>query len=622
MRKALGSAVLAAGAAFAAPAAAQEETIVITATRTPADARELPARVETIDRAEMEARSLATLAEAIGADAVQAGGPGQQASVFLRGANSKHVLALLDGVRLNDASAPNAQYDFAFDLLGGLDRVEILRGPASAVYGSDAIGGVVNMLPRRGGSDSFEPFWEAAAGTFETRRAVIGAAGTASGYEYGLSADWFATEGHDLVPERMATYADDPDGAEIGVLTAAARHDTGALAFDALVRLRSASAEFDTFSGGPGFDLRADDPDLENESDQRLWRLGADADLWSGFAVRLSGGQVIAERSETDGGLETSSADSERTFADAALQFERDAARVSAGVSFERNEIDTRPQFAAPLRAGEDQYAIYAVGQFNLAPDLTATAAARMDEYENFGEHGTFSAGLVYDAAPLRVFASYGEAFKAPSLSERFETSFFNIGNPELRPETSRSWEIGADLQLGDNVRAGGSYYRTRITDLIEYDFAVLQNVNIGRADIDGAEAYVEAAPAPWTSLRVAYSWTDAINGDTGEQLSRRPEHAWRIEGRIQPAEGFTLTAAWDHVGERTDVAYDDAGLFLSAMGTAEPYDVGAIAATFDVNADIQVFARVDNVTDETYEQPLAFASRPRAAVVGLRARR
>lgn len=615
----LGTAILA-GAAVAGAAAAEDE-LVVTATRAPVELRDLPTRVEIVGRDEIEARSIATLAEAIGAEAVQAGGAGQQASVFLRGSNSKHVLALLDGIRLNDASTPNAQYDFGLDLLGGLERLEILRGPASTVYGSDAVGGVVNMLPRRGGADAFEPFWEIAAGRFDTRRALVGAAGAMGGFEYGVSGDWFATDGHDLVPERIATHTGDPDGAEIYALTASARHDAGVLAFDALIQLRSASAEFDTFSGGPNFDLRADDPDLENESDQRVWRVGAEMQAARQLTLRLSGGQVRADRSETDGGFETSSADSTRTFADAVARYASESTRVTAGLSFEHNEIDTRPQFADPLNTDESQYAAYVLGQFDLTPALTASAAVRLDDYENFGAHATYSAGLVYRAGPARLFASYGEAFKAPSLSERFEVSFFNIGNPNLAPETSRSWEIGADVDIGDRVRAGGSLYTTRISDLIEYDFLALQNVNIGKAEIDGAEAYIEAQPAPWLTLRAEYAWSDARNGD-GAVLSRRPEHAWRLEGRVQPTARLSLIAAWDHLGERVDVAYNDAGQFVSSAGTADAFDLGALAATFDLDARVQLFARIDNVTDEKYEQPLAFAGRPRAALIGVRARR
>jgi vitamin B12 transporter len=622
MRHTLGIAILSASSALAAPAHAQDsDLVVVTATRTPAPLERLPARVETITRADLDALAIVTLPAALGTDAVQAGGTGQQASMFLRGANSKHVLALFDGIRLNDASAPNAQYDFGLDMLGGLERIEVLRGPASALYGSDAIGGVVNMFPRRGGETPLDAFLEVASGSFDTRRLLLGAAGSAADFDYGVSGEWLETDGHDLVPARMATHSGDPDGASVSTLTANLRRDAGAFAFDALLRMRESEAQFDTFSGGAFFGLRADDPDLENEARQTVWRLGAEAETSGALLLRLSGGQVRSERAETDGGLETSSAQSERNFLDAVAQLRSGANALTAGVSFERNRIDTAPQFASPLSAEEDQAAAYVIGQYALSRRISATASARLDDYDSFGLETTYALGVVADFAPLRLFLSHGAAFKAPSLSERFETSLFNLGNPDLRPENSRSWELGVDWSPSESVQAGLSYYRTRIDDLIAYDFSQLRNVNVNRAAIDGVEAYVEASPAPWATVRAAYAWTDAVDRATGVQLQRRPRRAWRFDARLRPAPRLTLAASWSYVGSRVDVTYDDDGAFLEPFGETDAFAIGSLAATVDLTQQVELFARVDNVANEIYEQPAAFAGAPRSASIGLRAK-
>ncbi len=621
MRHLLKAVLLAAASLHAVPAhAEEEEAIVVTATRAPTPAEDVPARVEVIDRADIEAQGLVTLVDAIGPDAVQSGGLGQQTSVFLRGANSKHTLALFDGVRLNDASNPTAQYDFGQDMLGGLDRVEVLRGPASTVYGSDAIGGVVNLIPRRGGETAFEPFLEVSAGSFDTRRALLGAAGAAAGFEYGVSAEALVSEGYDLIPDRMATHTGDPDGARVGTFTASVRRDGGVFAVDALVRARESRTEYDTFSGGISF-LRADDPDLETEATQTLWRLGAEMEPASALTLRLAGGQVRSDRTESDGGVDFSSADSERSFADLIGRYARDGAMVTAGLSFERNAIDTAPQFAAPLSVAEDQGAAFALGQFQLGERLIATASVRNDDYEQFGDHTTYALGAVANPAPqLRLFASFGTAFKAPSLSERFERSPFNNGNPDLEPEEAQSWEIGADWDLVEGARVGGSYYQSRIDNLIEYDFASLQNINLGEAEIDGAEVYFEAAPASWASLRLGYAWTDVRDAETGAKLLRRPEAAWRFDARLTPADRIELALSWTYVGERGDIIYDDNGAFDPFSTEIEAYSIGALAATFDLSARAQLFARIENVTDEIYEQPAAFAGAPRAAFLGVRA--
>lgn len=597
------------------------DEIVVTGVRTPTAAESLPARIEVIDRAEIEARSLVTLADAIGSQAVQAGGPGQQASVFLRGASSKHALALFDGMRVNDPSTPNAQYDFGLDTLGGLERVEVLRGPASAVHGSDAIGGVVNLIPRRGGATAFEPFLEAAAGSFKTRRVLAGAAGGIGAFEYGVSAEVFDTEGHDLVPSRIATATGDPDGARLSAVTFSARNDSGVFGFDALVRVRQAESEFDSFSGGPLFDLRADNPDLEGRNDQALWRLGAEMEAGTALTLRLEGGQVRTEREEADGGVTANAAQATQRFIDVSARYAHGGVSLAAGIELRRDEIDTQPQFAAPLSAKEEQSALYLTGQTGFARRFTATGSARIDRAESFGSQTTYGLGLVGDFGPLRAFASYATAFKAPSLSERFEVSLFNIGNPDLAPEASRAWELGADWRVREGFSLGGSYYQTRIEDLIEYDFFALRNVNVGQAAIDGAEAYLEAAPAPWASLRLAYAWTDARNAATDAPLARRPESAWSIGARVTPTDRLALALSWDFVGERTDVTYSDAGAFVSANAPVAAFNVGALALTFDLADRAQLFARIDNVSDKSFEQPAAFAAAPRGTSIGVRAR-
>jgi vitamin B12 transporter len=618
MRLFIPAAALAALALAATPANAQNDEIVVTATRRPTQADRLPARVDVISRADIETRALASLPDALGAQAVRAGGAGQQTSLFLRGANSKHALALFDGIRLNDAATPNSQYDFGLDTLGGLERIEIVRGPASSIYGSDAIGGVVNLIPRRGGDAPFAPFAEASAGSFGSFRALAGVAGTTARTEYGASAEWFATEGYDLVPARMATHTGDPDGAEIATLTASARHHGDGVAWDALARLRRSTTAFDSFSGGPFFDLRADDPNLENEATQSLWRLAAEATIASAD-VRFSGGQVLSDRAELDNGVETSAARSRRDFLDLTAAFDSDALQVTAGLAFERNAIDTRPLFADSLFVAETQYAAFAVAQFDLAPRWIATTSLRLDRYENFGTQTTYGAGLVWSGARARAYVSTATAFKAPSLSERFETSFFTIANPDLAPEQVRSWEVGADWRARDDVKLGVSFYSTRIDNLIEYAFAQSRNLNVGEAEIDGAEFYLDAKPARWAQVRLAYVWTDARNGLTGAPLPRRPEQAWRLDARLQASERLALALAWTYVGDRADVTYGGAGNFLSASGQVKAYDLGALTASYQFNSANSVFIRVDNLTDRSYEQPAAFAAPPRAWQIGLR---
>jgi vitamin B12 transporter len=626
--------------AFASPAFADDAgEVVVTATRTPTETDRLPNRVEVIDRAEIEAKGLLTLADALreapGVTVVSTGQPGAQTSVFTRGTNSKHTLALFDGIRLNDPTAPNAQYDFGQDLLGDLDRVEVLRGPASSVYGSDAIGGVVNLVPRRGADKAFSPYFDVSAGSFETYRGLVGAAGAIGGFSYGATVDALTTEGFDQTPDRFAGHTGHKDGSDIYSFAGNAAYAfSDALSIDALVRHRASRADFDTFSGGAFFDQRADDADLEIDSDDyTVWRVGGT--LTAGdFVTRLSGGQVLNERRERDGGVVTTTVEGERNFLDltstwskADLGFLTDVATTFGGqLSSERTD-NSSTLFTNALFAEEDSKALFVVGQGRIDAGTDVAASFRWDDNENFGGNTTYNIGVSQDFtnlfAPLRVYASYGTSYKAPTLSERFGTNFFNIGNPNLKPEEGTSSEVGFDYTPIEALKFGASYFDTEIDNLIEYNFGSLQNINIGRAEIDGFETYVRGAIGEIATLRAGYVFTDARNASVAgsPRLARRAPHAWSLNGTLQPIKKLRLSAGWTWTSSSVDVLYDNAGNFASGAGRTPGFDYGRLSLDYALTDALTLYAVANNVSDTEYENPNAFRGAPRSVRVGVRGR-
>jgi len=623
--------------AFASPAFADE--VVVTATRTPTGADRLPNRVTVIDRDEIEAKSLLTLAdtlrEAPGVAVVSTGAPGAQTSVFTRGANSKHTLALFDGIRLNDPTAPNAQYDFGQDLLGDLDRVEVLRGPASSVYGSDAIGGVVNLVPRRGAKSGFAPYFDVSAGSFATYRGVAGAAGTLGGLTYGATVDALTTEGFDQVPDRFTANTGHKDGSDIYAITGAAAYAfSDTLSIDTLVRHRSSRADFDSFSGGPFFSQRADDPDLEIDSDDyTVWRVGG-AVTAGDFVWRLSRGQVLNERRERDGGVVTTTVQGERNFVDLTTTWSKadlglltDAATTVGGqISSERTD-NSSTLFTNALFAEEDSRALFVVGQGRIGAGTDVAASVRWDDNENFGDHTTSSIGVSQDFttlfAPLRAYASWGASYKAPTLSERFGTNFFNIGNPNLQPEEGKSSEVGFDYTPMEALKFGASYFDTEIDNLIEYNFASAQNINIGRADIDGFETFVQGKRGDAATLRVQYVFTDARNASAAgsPRLARRPRHAWSFDGSVRPTERLRVSAGWTWTSSQIDVRYDNSGEFELAAAPTPGFDYGRLSIDYSLTEALTFYAVANNLSDAEYENPNAFRGAPRSVRVGLRGR-
>jgi vitamin B12 transporter len=643
----LAAAGLTAGAHAQDLADADAPEIVVTATRTPTLVERLPARITVIDRAEIESRGHVSVVDALrtvpGIVAVQNGTPGSLTSVFSRGANSKHTLALYDGIRLNDASAPNAQFNFGQDLLGDLARVEVLRGAASSIYGSDAIGGVVNLIPRRGANAPFAAYGEVSGGSFATLRGLAGAAGTLGAFSYGATVEGYASDGFNQTPDRFALRGSEDDGASIYVFSGNAEYRLNdILSVDLLARYREASSDFDTFSGGPTFSRRADDPDLEIAKDQyTVLRAGVTAALFEGaLKTRLSAGGVDNAREERDGGAKTNSAEGERRFADLITTWTpKESAgplneiAVSFGVQWLDEAIDVpATAFARRVAESESNLGWFVTGQTGVGDFVDLTASLRLDDNEIFGEQTTFNVGLVHDlawiGAPVRLTLAHGTSFKAPTLSERFSRSAFNVGNPGLNPEEGETTEFGVDVSPfkdadGRELTFGGAYFEGEIKNLIEYNFAQLRNLNIGRVEIEGFEAYAQARPVAWGGVRVNYTFTDANNAvlPTRPQLLRRPEHVYGLLADIRAFDRLSLALGWSWVGSRTDVNYSDAGAFLRSGGRIKGYNVGNLSATFDLTKALQVFARIDNLADETYEQPEAFAAAPRSGFVGVRGR-
>jgi vitamin B12 transporter len=621
--------MLLAATALASPARAQDapdDQVVVTATRSPTPLDALPTRIQVIDRTEIEQQGLTTLPQALGSNAVQSGGVGATTSLFLRGANSNQTLSLFDGIRLNDPSVATGLYNFGQDTLGGLDRIEVVRGPLSTIYGSNAIGGAVNMIPRRGAANAFAPFGELEAGSFSTLRGLAGAAGTAGGFSYGVSYEDYHTDGFDQLPERIAGNNGESDGADIRTWTGSARYETSRFGIDLLARRRDARTEYDT-----GFP-RAEDASLHQDTGETVWRLGADVALTDSLTARLSGGQVDGSSEDFDLGAQIARNDFNRDFADFALGWhggDAHPASATLGLSWEREHADVPDSlFSDPLIASQEHHAAYVVGHAALGAHLDTTASARLDNYDGFGTHATYALGLVGHAGPARLYASYATAFRAPTLNERFQTGPFNAPNPDLDPEESRTWEIGADIALAhsgdrDVLTLGANYYQTRASNLIEYDFLSLQNVNINRASLDGVESYLRFAPVSWAFVRLAHDFTDArdLSAPGHPPLLRRPRDLWKLEAEAHPSERLGVHASWTWVGERSDFAFDDLGNGAFDASFVPGYNVGAVAVTYDATSRLQLFARVDNVSDQRYESTSGYAAAPRSAFVGVRAR-
>ncbi len=612
--------------------AEEADRILITTTRIATEADTLPATATLIDRDQIELESITTLAELLatvpGVQAVQSGPAGSLTSVFIRGANAKHTLALYDGIRINDASSATGVFNPGSDTLGDAGRVEIVRGPLSSIYGSDAVGGVINILPRALPDDGLQAYGSAELGDLGTRRANAGLGYGGDRWRIGASVELMDTDGYDVTPARLSTANGDEDGARFRTASLRGEVDlTDTLQADVLYRRRESQVEFDTFSGGPSGFQRADDPELESEDRLQIIALGL-AQETETLTTRLRAGRVKTALDSFDGAVLTDTYESQRDFTEARTSFEPGGALspvLTLGLDWHDEAIATDTAFNAPLSVSEDALSGYGIIQASVG-DVTLTGSLRHDDYERFGSQTTHNIGAVWLLEPFstRLRASWGTSFKAPTLSERFASSAFITPNPDLSPEEGETIEIGFDTRLEmAGLQFGAAWYDGEIENLIEtvFDFTTFTgtNQNIGKADLTGYELYAAVTPITGVQARIDYTHTDATNGDTGAALLRRPEHAVSASLSWQASERLTLSTRLTHTGERLDVTYDDDGFFVSGSGEVDSYQLLDISGQFDIRDDVQLFARIANAFDETYEQPAAFAGAPRTVSVGIR---
>jgi vitamin B12 transporter len=498
------------------------ETILVTAGAAPAPAEEAPLLGSVLTREELESRKLGAVDEAVrqtlSAIVLRSGTPGKAASLFLRGTESDHTLLLIDGVPVYNSYFGGVNFG---DLLtGGLDRIEVVRGPYSALYGSEAVGGVVALL--------------------------TGGAG-APGGRAGLSV------GGNGLAEGNLRWAG--DGFSVAL---AHRRESGELDNDDWEQTQLQAA----WDGGPwGISLFARDgeqgipldgavvtPDRRTASREATLSIPVNASLGGGWTLQATAAYTANrfhfEDSQDAWGYTESDTDTGRLFARAMVQREAGGWILSAGTEGRRETVDDSSVFGTNLD-GETASggAAFAEAAGALGP-AAVRAGLRWDTHSTFGSTWNPKLGITFPAGPVRLHLQAGTAFRAPSVGELF---FPMSGNPDLEPERSRSAEAG--------VAAGPftlTAFRSEFDDLIEFDFALYRFENTGEATINGVEARWARA---WgkAALDINATWLETEAKATGEPLLRRPEWSgsWSLTA---PWKRLTLSTQGIYVGSRWDV--------------------------------------------------------------------
>ncbi len=628
------------------PAAAQQpvpelpETIV-TATRIPTPADRVPAAVTVITRADIEERGYQTLAEALravpGMNVVALGGPGQQTSAFVRGANSNHVLVLLDGVPINDPSEPNGAFNFGNDLLFDIERIEVVRGPASSLYGSGAIGGVINLVSRRAAPGrAVQAYGEAAGGTERTLRGGLGVMGQVGAVDYLVSTNGLSTRGFDITPRRLANDTGERDGLRAGAGTArlGVQLDAGTRV-EALLRWREMRSDFDN--------VPRDDPNME--ADDRRWygQIRGETALAGGaWTTGLRAAITQDRRIYTNRPDAQSSSNTRDTYAGERLTLDwgnrirlgdigplADTA-FAFGATFFEDRVESgfgSGAFRTTTDARAQSGAVHAGWQARLVERLDISFGLRRDEAEDFDGFTSWRAGAVYALPEIssRLRVAAGTAFRAPTLYQRFGRSATFRGNPNLQPEDSFGWELGAETDIAgfgrpDFATFSATWFESRVNNLINFNRSFSTLENLQRANIEGAELGLTLRLAAWLDLRGSLTITDAVNADTGQRLARRPQDAYGFAARVTPLPGLVIVPELAAFSDHVDFVYPSAGQPGFGRTADSPGGrVWNLTVTYAATEQVSLFAEARNIGDSRYEPANGYRTPGRSVLVGTR---
>jgi len=633
----------------AAPAMAEQslsvremDDLVVTATRLATPRGELASSVTVITAEDIKRKQYRSVTQALrsvpGLHIVQTGGPGQQTSVFMRGANSNHTLVLIDGIEASDPSSPNGAVDFSNLWLDNIERIEIVRGAQSTLYGSDAIGGVIQITTRRG-AGKLHGAAKAEGGSDNTFNQQASAAGASNSMNYSLGVIHVDTDADSVTPSRLRNdvSAEDDDyenwttSARLGVDVS----DT--LEMNFFGRYIDSETKLDPELEMFGFGT-TEDRDARLEQTEYLLRGEATAQLLDGlWEATFSTSYTDFDRKNRNDRQSPNETLTRTRFEGDKLKFElkndlylTDEHTFTLGLETEKENMDSGGfsdfgGFVVGEESNADSRnnAVYAQDQFSYGGHLFGTIGGRYDKYDDFGSEVTYRFAPVYvlRKTGTRIKGSVATGFKAPTLfqTDGFTPNNFGSfyrGNPNLDPEESFGWEAGFEQLLwNERINLGVTYFKSDIDDLMQVVFDPSFNStyeNIDKADIKGIESFIHAQLLKSLSANTNYTYTDADDNNTGEKLLRRPKHKADLDIQYQPIAKASINLTVNYVSDYDDISRETGGTIKG-----DDYTVLDIAAEYAISKRWRVFGRVENVTDEHYEPADGFQAPDRGMIAG-----
>ena len=628
---------------------AQTNDVFVTATRTEQQLDKIGgSSVTVITAEEIEAKNQTSISEVLrgiqGLDISRNGGPGAQTNVSLRGSDNKNTLILIDGMMLNDPSSTNRIADIANLITDGVERIEVVRGPMSVLYGSNATAGVINIITQKG-QDKPSILAVIEGGSYNTWKYSASVQGAIDKFNFALlgaslNTDGFSNADKDNPDIPHAGNTDEDDGWENNSVY-------GKFGFDI-------TPDFDISANFLYYDAEVDLDDWDWSSGYAGDRFDTDFETWLPTASPNGTKKYKTESDHTGGKLNvhnfffsrrlesTLSFSASRT---KSTTFDNDGNEwfdyegktrewtwqggfnlgtsniINVGMNYFLEEMDSNSDGIEDVDA--DTKSIWIQDQLLLGENFVFVVGLRNDDHENFGNKSTYRLSPAWHINNTTLKASYGTGFRSPSLYELYSV----YGNEDLDAEESYGWDIGIE-QVVDVFTFGLTYFALTFDDRIDWDPNRIipdspwpggYNQVDGKSKTKGVEAFITFKPVSNMDMRLNYTYTDTKDAED-VHLVRRPYNKFHLNTlyRFMEKGQMNMDVIW--VGERDAIttAMDKNG---NPVNNLDAYTLVNLSAQYDVNDFLKLYARIDNLFDEYYEESWSYATPGLSGYLGMKIR-
>ncbi|MEE8294405.1 MAG: TonB-dependent receptor, partial [Sphingomonadales bacterium] len=576
------------------------EVVIVISNRLPTTEKDIGSSVTVLEAQEIIDSQKVTVFDLLrgtpGVSASRNGGLGAVSTLRIRGAEAGQTLVLIDGVKINDLSTPAGQFNFANLTTDGIERIEILRGPQSTLYGSDAIGGVINIITKRA-NEPFSASGFAEGGSFGTFRGGLdlGARGKRSAFTLSLSGT--RAGGISAADENNGNL--ERDGFRTLAVFGKGEFDLSEnLKIDSFVRHADSKTEFDafdfinsTFADGDGV---TDTKDTQVAFGVTGHWLGGKAKT----EARVSFSRT--ERADMEFQAASFSSLSKNRTIDLLNTFDiSEAVSVLIGGQIQDNKIETEVfgMFASTLMGSADIKSVFAELAAKPLENVRLTFGVRHDDHQTFGGHTTFriTGNWRLPKTGTTFRANWGEGFKAPTLFQLFSA----FGDPTLQPETSTGWEVGIEQEVvSEKASVSVTYFQRKNRNLIDFSLISFTFGNILATSSKGVEVIFEAKITEKLSFNGNFTHLKAINTVTGATLARRPRNTFYAALVFNPNSRWSISTSIDYTSKQID-----------GFSVLSPFKVVDLRASYKVNDKISIYGRIENAFDEQYQEVTGFGT-------------